>query len=361
MTDPVRLLVVDDSELFVDVFRSFLKQFPEIKVVGAAYDGIEALQKINSLRPDVITIDLDMPRLDGLSAVERIMRECPTPIIVLTGKTEAEAEAEANGDALSIGALGVRQKPILASKVSREMDELVEFIRAAARVPVVWHVGRDGARSLAPLVQDGLKLEQRVHSPRISVLAAVSSSGGPLLLREIVGRLPQGFPCAVILVQHLSAGHTHHFAEWLSRYTPLDVVVARDNDKMQAGRIYLVEGESHTEVTSDGAFCVRPEEDVRYPGDVLLSSLAASMPTRAVGTVLSGMGRDGAEGLLELKQAGGTTVTQDESAIVDGMPFAARELGAAQHVVSPRELPDFLRKLGERFSDRALESRDPQL
>ncbi len=321
----VRVLVVDDSPLSVDVLASRIARDPRLEVVGRAYDGLRAVELARTLRPAVITMDLAMPKLDGLGAIERIMRERPTRILVVTAQDSRSTLAF---EALRRGACDLLEKP----RPSDGADALCERIWALARAPI-------GPRPARPS-----PLPRARTGARVTAVGVVASTGGPAALAALLGALPAELGAAILVVQHLPLGFAERLARWLDGVSPLAVSIARDGDALTPGRVLIAGDDRH--LTIGAGRRVRtiagpPVDGHRPSGTSLLSSLAAELGERAAGVVLTGMGKDGADGLLALRRAGGRTAAQDEaSSVVYGMPRAAAQ--AAEVSASPEGLARYL-------------------
>lgn len=326
MSAAARVLIVDDSPLFVSALRHLLEDDPRFVVVGHASDGREAIGLVGELAPDVVTMDLHMPTLSGIEAIDEIMASCPVPILVMT----ADPRAEERGlcfDALSRGALDLMPKPRLDDEQAR--TALKDRVHLLSTVPVVPH------RRRRPTSPRPTRAQASGESPL--VLGIVASTGGPSALARILAALPRDLPFGVVIVQHLFRGFASHLVSWLGAASSLPVELAREGATVAPGTVWLAPDDRHVRVTPKRRLVLDdgPPVDGHCPsGDVLLRSLAESLGSSAMGLVLTGMGRDGAKGLLALSEAGGITFAQDSaSAAVDGMPKAARAAGAAQHVV----------------------------
>lgn len=336
---PVRLLLVDDSATVRSVVRYLLEKEGGIEVVGEACDGCEAVEKASSLRPDAILMDITMPRMDGLSATGHIMATCPAPIVAFSSLTWS-GEARASIDMLAAGALDVLGKPDLAdARAAEECARLLRRkIRIASKVAVVRHLK---SRIAAPL--------SRPTVPGVPEGVAVgASTGGPAALRDLLGRLSPSCPFPVLVVQHITHGFTDGFVEWLGQQIRLPVRVAAETDRAEAGRVLIAPEGRQMEVRADGTVrCVsRSPRGVHIPSvDVLFESAAQAWGGRGMGILLTGMGADGAQGLLAMKRAGASTAAQDEgSCVVFGMPAEAARIGAVSLLLPPGELGDLLRK-----------------
>jgi two-component system chemotaxis response regulator CheB len=333
----IRALVVDDSRLVRTLLREILESDPEIRVIAEAENGAEAVERCVELGPDVVLMDLNMPVMDGLEAVERIMRKRPTPVIILSA-TVSSGEVKSAFRAVRAGAFEALPKP--EGVTSREAyARLANDLRS--RVKLYARVGRqrgwnetcaDPAKPATPLMPGA--------SPKVVAIGA--STGGPKTAQAILACLPADFPCPILLVQHISLGFTRGFAHWLQRETPLAVRVLEGTERLQRGTVYMAADGSHLAVRS-GMAVLRDEPPVnscRPSVDVLFQSLTREYGNLGIAVVLTGMGRDGALGALALREAGGDVIVQDESSsVIFGMPKAVIEVGAATRVVPARDIP----------------------
>jgi len=320
----VRVLIVDDSATMRGLIRATLSRDPQIQIVGEAADPLEARQAIKALNPDVITLDVEMPNMNGLDFLERIMRLRPMPVVMVSTLTSKGAEATLN--ALELGAVDCIAKPATAGP--RAFDELAEKVKAAAGARV---------RSVAPATRSDLA------APFASdgrIVAIGSSTGGVEALITLLSGFPANCPPTVI-TQHMPATFTRSFADRLNRLTAPTVTEAAEGDVLAPGRVYLAPGgATHLEVTGSATLRCRlvPSDLVnghRPSVDVLFNSVARAARQAAVGVILTGMGRDGAAGLLAMRQAGASTLGQNQATcVVYGMPRAAMEIGAVQRQVS---------------------------
>jgi two-component system chemotaxis response regulator CheB len=330
---PIRVLVADDSELFRELLSSVVAADPGFEVVAVAADGNAAAALARQLKPDVITMDLNMPDADGFSGIARIMAETPTPILVLTAN-----KAELVGfKALSLGALDLVEKPGLGVDLAAYGAEIRSRLRLLAGVKVIRHL-----RGLR-----GQKREPRLRSRRAELVVVGASLGGPRALAALLKGLPEGFPAPLAVVQHIADGFTGGLAGWLQQESRLTVREARDGEPLQAGVVLLAPSGRHLVVEegvarlSDAA----PVDTFKPSVTPLFLSAARAYGNRACGVLLTGMGRDGAEGLLAIKQAGGLTVAQDEAtSAVFGMPKAAIDLGAVDRVLPLDDIPRALQE-----------------
>lgn len=330
----IRVLVADDSELFRELLARIVSAEPGFEVVALAADGNAAAALARGLRPDVITMDLNMPDADGFSGIARIMAETPTPILVLTAN-----RAETVGfRALSLGALDILEKP----QASTDLDEYGQLLRSRLRllagVKVIRHLR-------------GLR-ERRVAPPRTGVrpeLVVVGASlGGPRALAALLRALPGDFATPIAIVQHIADGFTEGLASWLGAESRLEVREARDGERLRPGHVVLAPTGRHLLVGEGVAHLSdAPPVDTFKPSVTpLFVSAARAYGPRVCGVILTGMGRDGAEGMKAIKEAGGPTLAQDEAtSAVFGMPRAAIELGAVDRVLPLDDIPRALVEL----------------
>jgi len=333
---------VDDSSSVRAIIRAMVEGDDGIRIVGEAGSGGDAVAMVHTLRPAVILMDVQMPGMNGIEATERIMASRATPIIAFSALTLGE-EAKASIDMLAAGALDIMAKPDLATEAAvRDCSRVLrKKILIASRVAVVRHL----RHTISPARREH-RLSRREIGRRYAAVGVGASTGGPAALREIFSRLPPTFPLPILVVQHITSGFTEGFADWLQQHTSLRVRVARDRDEAAAGTILMAPEGRQLEVTPDGRVRTLSStpRGVHLPSaDVLLSSLASTHGKAAIGVLLTGMGADGAEGLLEVRRAGGLTLAQsEESCAVFGMPREAVRKGAADELLSPSSIAEAL-------------------
>ena len=317
-----RVLVVDDSAFMRRAIVRLLEGIPGVEVVGMAVNGVEAVQRALELRPDVITMDVEMPKMDGVTAVIEIMRTVPTPIVMLSTLTAEGAETTIR--ALEAGAVDCVAKP---TGMSQDLVNVGERLAEAVR-----HA--QGARMLrrVSLVPPGRPTATRVSTggvPAHHVVVIGSSTGGPPALTEVIAHLPAGLNAAVLVVQHLPAGFTAALSRRLDALSPLPVAEAAEGDRLVNGRVLLAPGDFHMSVGTDRLIHLdktAPLHGVRPAVDVTLASVASVFGRSSTLAILTGMGKDGAEGAARIEAAGGKVIVQDESTcVVYGMPKAAKE------------------------------------
>jgi two-component system chemotaxis response regulator CheB len=333
----IRALVVEDSVTVRKYLVDLLRARREFEVIGEAEDGKQAIELCERLRPDVITLDLTLPLLSGLAATEYIMAYCPTPIVIVSG-TMNRGEAFKTYDVLTVGAVDVLEKPP-ADNFDRAWEHrFVETVRVVSRVKVITHPRGRLRRPLAvcPRVDPSF-FSARDQDYRCVAIGA--STGGPQTLATLLRDLPADFSLPIVIVMHISLGFGETFAAWLNDQSPIPVVTAKDGDSLPprgVPRVILAPPDRHLTVRHGRLRLNRDPEvhSCRPSVDVLFESLAAEFGQRNIGVVLTGMGRDGARGLLAIKQAGGMTIAQDEkTSIVFGMPREAIRIGAAKRTL----------------------------
>ncbi len=322
---PTRVLVVDDSIFMRRSIERLLTAIPGITVVGTAADGIDAVRLALALRPDVITMDVEMPRMDGVQAVSEIMQSVPTPIVMVSTLTSAGAETTLR--ALDAGAVEFIAKP---SGLSHELANVGERLAQAVLRASVAKVYRRRVLTPIPHSPDRLRPVRTLSNiPSAHVLVIGSSTGGPPALTEVVPRLPADLSAGVLVVQHMPAGFTAALARRLDALSALVVSEASEGDPVVAGRVLVAPGDFHMRVGRDRRVHLDQAPSihgVRPSVDITLDSVTTVYGRRASVAILTGMGKDGAEGAARLEQAGGTVITQDEAtSVIYGMPRVARE------------------------------------
>jgi len=344
MSDRIRVLVVDDSALMRKLIPTILGRDPSIEVVGTAMDGAFALKKIEELHPDVVTLDLEMPRMDGMETLRLIMRRAPMPVVLFSSFSKEGAYATLKG--LALGAIDFVPKPqeAAAGHLESIAEQLIEKIKVARRAA--------GRKLPAAVVSDDPpkgKKKARAAIPPNRIIAIGISTGGPNALQYVLSQVPGDFPASFVVVQHMPEGFTEMFANRLDECCALEVHEARSGDLLVAGRVLICPGNRHLmvrrmprgdmAVLSDAA----PVNGHRPSVDVLFHSVAQQFGLTAVGLLMTGMGEDGAEGLGAIKDAGGMTIAQSEdTCVVSGMPRAAISKGYANKVIPLEGLAAFL-------------------
>jgi two-component system chemotaxis response regulator CheB len=325
---PIRVLVVDDSALIRQVMTQLLSTDREIEVVGTATDPLVARDRIKALAPDVLTLDIEMPRMDGLSFLERLMALRPMPVVVVSTLTQKGAAAALR--ALELGAVDYVAKPLSGIQDGMEalQAELIEKVKVAA-------ASRPRARGLTATPAARFEVDPGL-STAARIVAVGASTGGVEALHTLLTQLPANAP-AVVVTQHMPPGFTTSFARRLDQQCAMTVSEAMDGQRIMPGHVYIAPGARHLEVVRTGAHHAcrihdgPPVSGHRPSVDVLFGSVAAAVGAQAVGMILTGMGRDGAVGLLQMRRAGARTLGQSEaSCVVYGMPKAAMQAGAVE-------------------------------
>lgn len=325
----VKVMIVEDSLVVRQLLIHIIDRDPRLMVAAAVGSAEEALQEIKRIQPDVISMDIRLPGIDGLEATRRIMAEHPTPIVVIADSVE-DASLKISMNALRAGALTVVEKPVGLSSAGYAgiAETICTQLYIMSQVPVVRR------RSFAwqpksPAPPTSRDSDAGMTRPNIMGIAA--STGGPPALAKVLGSLPADFPLPVLLVQHMGAPFMEGFASWLNGLTSLDVRLAQDQEIPSPGRVYVAPGDRHLTLSPAGTLRVGAEPPVgnqRPSATLLFQSMAQTLGRRGLGIVLTGMGEDGAQGLREMRQAGSYTLAEDETtAVVYGMPAAAARLG----------------------------------
>ena len=328
----IKVLIIDDSAMIRKVFEQELSKDSEIEVVGTAPDPFVGRDKIVYLKPDVITLDIEMPRMDGLTFLEKLMKHYPLPVVVVSSLAKKGGDVALR--AMELGAVEVLSKPGSAYSVGDMSEQLIEKVKAASKVKVfkTAESGTSGTSSTG-MASIAVKTTNKI-------IAIGASTGGTEALREVITKLPENSP-PVVIVQHMPQNFTKAFADRLNQISQVEVKEATNGEYLAKGKVLIAPGNQHMEIRRSGinyyvhlfdgpmVFHQRPAVEI------LFNSVAKYAGQNAVGAILTGMGKDGAQGLLNMRSAGANTVAQDEkTSIVFGMPKEAIELGAAQ-VIKP--------------------------
>ncbi len=341
----IRVLVVDDSRTACEMLEEILRTDGRFEVVGTAGNGQEALERNAALRPDVVTMDIHMPLLDGFEATRRIMMSEPVPIVIVSASSDS-GSVEKSMEALSAGAVAALAKPRgpLHPAWAQESRELADTVAAMSEVKVV----RRRLPRSAGAVDRTAPPMGRGTPQDVRLVAIGSSTGGPPVLETILSSMPGDYPVPIVVVQHIAHGFLEGLVEWLNARSALEVVVARDGAKLAPGVVYFAPTGRHMAVTgsvirlSDGPLEFGTRPSVAH----LFRSVAATYRANAVGVLLTGMGRDGAAELKHMRDAGAATIIQNrETAVIWGMPGEADRLGAAQFTLSPEGIAEKLKRI----------------
>jgi two-component system, chemotaxis family, protein-glutamate methylesterase/glutaminase len=345
----VKVLIVDDSAFMRNILGSMLTSDPGISIIGTARDGIEAIEKVALLKPDIVTMDVEMPKMDGLTALKIIMEKTPVPVIMVSSLTDEGAQVTL--DALDFGAVDFIPKNLseLSVNIVKIKEMLIEKIK---------HIAKRGLtrRPVKPIDREfieartrdlHLTMPQRVTGERkTSVIAIGTSTGGPKALQEIITLLPKDFPVPIVIAQHMPPNFTGPFAERLNQLSKLEVKEASEGDMLRPGLALLAPGRGHMKAVKKRTLetvvtISENREDFIYrPSvDALMFSIAECYPGRALGVILTGMGNDGLKGVTEIKRGGGRVFAQNEpTCVVYGMPKAVVDAGMADKVLALEEM-----------------------
>ncbi len=344
MSKIIKVLVVDDSPYNREALTAMLESSPFISVVGTAADGEEAIKRVAGLRPDLITLDLEMPRMDGFTFLRWLMKSVPLPVLVISARADDRSVIRA----LEFGAVDFLPKPVGAGDAVEELRRAliekvktfapVEMAKVRSSLALLEAAARERPEAVVPARMAGA-------SPRIDLVAIGASTGGPPAIQAILTKLPKGFKAAIAVSQHMPAGFTRFFAERLDRLSQLEVTEARDGEGLEPGRAYISPGGGHMtfDRTEDGVKVVLTdavESDKYVPSvDAMMKSAAMHFGPRAMGVILTGMGSDGREGMGLIKDMGGTTLAESkETAVIYGMPKEAVNAGVVDRVLPLGEM-----------------------
>jgi len=344
---PIRVLIVDDSITARETLIGIIESDSEISVVGEAKNGKEAIELTRRLKPDIITMDIRMPIMDGLEAIQYIMAYYPTPIVVIA----ASAFSQGNSfifKSLEYGALEVLEKPCPGDwkDLPNLGSKIIKDLKTLAKIPVVTHIKGKNIRK---------KTDENGNEPDekdlVKVVSVASSTGGPKALMELLSGLPENFSGAVLVVQHISDGFMDGLADWLNKKCRLTVKIADNNERITPGAVFLAPTGKHMKVKENDRIALTDEPPVcglKPAADLLFKSAAQHYGRDVIGVILTGMGKDGSEGLKAIKKAGGRLIAQDEeSSLVYGMPKAAVETGCVDEVLSIDRIALRLKELVE--------------
>lgn len=362
----IRVLVVDDSAFMRKVISDMITQDASLEVVGTARDGIDALEKVVKLRPDVVTLDVEMPRKNGLETLRDLMQSHPVPVVMLSSMTQSGAQATM--EALALGAIDFIAKPsgAISLDIEKVQDELIAKIKAAALarvqpveqakdqsiLPKVTPTPREVApkqaifrQPISDKVQGPVRpLVDARYSRPDTLIAIGSSTGGPRALETVLSGFPPDLQAGVLVVQHMPAGFTRSMAERLDQICRIKVKEAEEGDRISAGVVYIAPGDYHMVVSPDGVIRLNqtpPVNYVRPSVDVTLLSLSPAYSRQLVGVILTGMGKDGAAGMAKIKAEGGVTIVQDErTSVIYSMPRAVVENGDADYILPLDRISD---------------------
>ena len=352
------MLIADDSQMVRDMLADILGSAPGISVVGLAENGLQAIEQTRLLKPDIVAMDINMPVVGGLEAIESIMSVTPVPILVITDLDHAQIAFSA----LSKGALDVYHKSFYSPGMAAE---LIAKVKLLSKMKVIRHilpkewdasVGAHASAQRTSVAPPSPAPERvggrRDHQKAFQVVAIASSTGGPRALAQIFSGMRAGFPLPIVVAQHISDGFVNGLVEWLDSVTPVKVKFAADGELLQENHIYFAPERMHITVKANGRLALADAalEDLLHPScDLLLASAGEAFGAQSLGVILTGMGDDGVQGLRSMRQRGGYTVAQDEStSVVFGMPKVAIDNGLIDKVCPLGEIGGLLQQLVER-------------
>lgn len=349
ITNPIRVVIVDDSPTVQSLLKSILGD-AGMTVLATGKNGREAVQLVKKHRPDVITMDIRMPHMDGLEATRQIMREQPTPIVVITGSSQMQ-DVDLTFQAMQAGALAVIKKPGISDP--QTCANVAQTVQNMAGVHVIHHWGSVKKKAV-PKPTPQIKTMQRLDPAscaQVKIIGIASSTGGPSALAAVLGELPANYPLPILVVQHVSPGFTRGLVSWLNSVLKLRVEIAIRGNRPTPGTVTLAPDDYHLKVNKNGEIELsqaEPYKGLRPSGNPLFTSLAQHYGKTALGIVLTGMGDDGADGITLLHQTGAPTIAQDEqSCVVYGMPHQAVLRNAIDTQMNPQEIGLFLQQLGD--------------
>ncbi|MCH7478346.1 MAG: chemotaxis response regulator protein-glutamate methylesterase [SAR324 cluster bacterium] len=336
----IKVLVIDDSAIVRNILSRELDKDPEVQVVGSAPDPLVASDMIEELKPDVLTLDVEMPRMDGITFLRGLMRHHPMPVVIVSSLTPKGSRIAL--EALDLGAIEVICKPGAAYTVGEMSEDLLAKVKAAS-------VAKLGGHRTPPAVAPAAR--RSLGETTNKVVAIGASTGGTTALQYILQSLPADVP-GVVVVQHMPAGFTRAFAERLDSLCAMEVKEAADNDSVIPGKVLIAPGNHHMQLRRSGArYFVQVQDGPRVKRqrpsvEVLFHAVSKFAGRNAIGVILTGMGDDGADGLLAMKNEGAATIAQDEaSSVVFGMPKEAIRLGGVDHIVNLKEIPERILRL----------------
>jgi len=367
----INTLIVDDSAMVRDILRDFLEADENFKVIGEAVDGEDGVQKILSLNPDLVTMDIEMPKMNGLQAIEAVMKKTSVPIVVITSHDTAKTAYEASLK----GALEFYPKDTFTASLTPEKSrQIYETLKRISGVKASWKKPEEEAPSASDAAVREVKDDFNIKTPsgagssavslsvtslpekrKIDAVVLASSTGGPKALSSFFSLLPGTFPVPIIIVQHNSTGFDQSFAQWLGTHTALKVKLAEEGETPKPDTVYIAQTDKHLELRLTGGQTMtmryndnEPENNQKPAADVLFRTAAESLKRSVISVVLTGMGNDGAAGTQKIKEMGGITLAQDEeTSLIYGMPKAAAETGCVDIVLPLDRIPSELVRLTE--------------
>ena len=345
----IRILVVEDSRVAAELLTHVLNDDRRLRVLGVAVNGEEAVEAAQRMKPDVITMDIHMPKVNGFDATRKIMETCPTPIVIVSGCDSVD-EVATTFRALEAGALAVVRRPVGMGHPDHESAarQLVDTLALMSEVKVI----KRWPRSRSVMERTSGLFEPQSAARVVQAVAIGASTGGPLALQVILTALPKDFSVPVLIVQHMTPGFTEGFVEWLSHTTGFPTRIATDGEPLLPGHAYVAPDDAHLGIRPRQRVLLTrdsKENGMRPAVSFLFRSVESVLGRDVIGVLLTGMGRDGAEELTRLRAAGAVTIAQDEqSSVVHGMPGEAINMGGASHVLPPKDIATTLAMMATR-------------
>lgn len=354
----IKVLIVDDSPVSQEFLTYILTTDHDIQVIGTVNDGEDALEAIKEKRPDVVTMDIHMPKMDGLQATRLIMEKQPVPIVIVSASTSTK-DVISTFQAIEAGALAVVLRPpgIGHPDHKQAIQDLVQTVKMMSEIKVV----RRFSHKMKPLMSDKLSSPSLQKVGEFQLIAMGTSTGGPSVLQSILSHLPSNLPLPLLIVQHIASGFTEGFVNWLSGASGFPIHIAADGQRPLPGHGYVAPDGFHIGITSDLHIVLSdqsPENGLRPSVAYLFHSVAQALGPHAIGVLLTGMGRDGSRELLEMKNAGALTIAQDEaSSIIFGMNGEAVKIGAPTYILSPEAIAVLITSLVKMTSENISETK----
>lgn len=349
----IDIMIVDDSTVFRKFLINSLEGAPDIRVVGTASNGVEAVGLLRNLKPDVVLMDINMPGMDGFDTTAEIMSTSPTPVIIISGEYSTHQIAK-TFRALEVGAVDILPKPTGINHPNHDAEilKIITRIRLMSEIKVVRRTSNSRSSSLAAATHGPIEFSLQTKSRlpvEISVVGIGASAGGPMILQTILEGLPTGFDIPIVIVQHIEPSFAEGFAEWLGMTTNRKVCIATDGMRLEKGMIVLPPGDMHLGFRDYNVLEVThglPEQSLRPSINHLLLSMAAVYASSAIGIILSGMGSDGTIGLQRMRERGAVTIAQDAAtSLIHGMPGSAIRANAATHIYTPEQIVNYLKHI----------------
>lgn len=345
----IRVLVVEDSPVIQELIVQYINNDPQMEVIAVAVTGVEAVELAQKHKPDVITMDVNLPEMNGLDATKKIMETNPVPIIICSANFNPK-DMDDTFSALSAGAAAIAEKPhsygtksfdVLIGRLLNNI-RLLSAIKVYKRVPV-------RPITVSNLIKKSLTKEAYLFNNKFSLIAIGASTGGPVIIERLLAHLPERFSIPIIIVQHITPGFSNGFVEWLQKSSKINIKLAEQNEPIQPGNCYVAPDNCNCTVSKNMVIHLEdtpPEHSAKPSVSVLFRSVAKNVGDKALGILLTGMGRDGAAELKMIKDAGGETIIQDaDSSVVYGMPGEALKLHAEKQVLTPEKMIEYFHEI----------------